>query len=161
MLAAINLQVFRLLPFFIIRLIKFIPIGPLPFELFNSTRLNTFSASSNCFGGNLSPKICSAKNLVTLVLDGLSSNKKYFLIIINVIVILTIEYDIFIVMLYDSCNYAWNDKIKYFPYMYFESSIPKCLMNMPMLNQIYLAGNIVTVSSHVLLSTITNLGKTI
>jgi Leucine-rich repeat (LRR) protein len=49
--------------------------GALPDELFRLTRLNTFIAIENCFSGTLTESICNAKDLVSLILDGLHSGK--------------------------------------------------------------------------------------
>ncbi len=47
--------------------------GTLPAALFGSQSLTVFSAVSNCFHGTLPSSVCDNENLVTLVLDGLSS----------------------------------------------------------------------------------------
>ena len=47
--------------------------GTLPAALFTSQCLTVFSAVSNCFHGSLPLTVCDNENLVTLVLDGLSS----------------------------------------------------------------------------------------
>lgn len=49
--------------------------GGLPFELFESSMLTEFIASSNCFTGSLSSAVCSAVSLITLDLSGSHGGK--------------------------------------------------------------------------------------
>lgn len=50
--------------------------GTIPSNLFNSQSLTGFAASSNCLHGTLPDSICTAKNLLALVLDGISTANK-------------------------------------------------------------------------------------
>lgn len=47
--------------------------GSLPTQLFNSSVLETFIGTKNCFGGTLSDTMCAATNLQVLALAGLTS----------------------------------------------------------------------------------------
>lgn len=49
--------------------------GPIPIALFSLQSLDSFAASENCMTGTISAQICDAKNLTSLVLDGLSTAK--------------------------------------------------------------------------------------
>jgi Leucine-rich repeat (LRR) protein len=49
--------------------------GILPESLFQIESLQTFVANSNCFSGTLPMSICDAKNIVSIVLNGMSSSK--------------------------------------------------------------------------------------
>ena len=88
--------------------------GTLPYDVFNSSlKLESFSATKNCFSGSLSSEICFATGLVSLDISGLTSGTSC--------VVTTIfgTYD-----------------IKAVP-----GAIPVCIFEMPNLEAFYAAGN--------------------
>ena len=88
--------------------------GTLPYDIFNSSlKLESFSATKNCFSGSLSSEICFATGLVSLDISGLTSGTSC--------VVTTIfgTYD-----------------IKAVP-----GAIPVCIFEMPNLEAFYAAGN--------------------
>jgi Leucine-rich repeat (LRR) protein len=89
--------------------------GPLPLNTFNSTRLQTFIASKNCFSGTLSPGICAAASLQTLALSGLMS----------------------------AANCRVHLPFKRFTIEFFRGGIPPCIFEMPLLEQLFLSGNLI------------------
>ena len=98
--------------------------GTMPDDLFTTylPRIETFAASSNCYRGSLPSSICSASNLKTLVLSGLSSGK--------------------------TCrNNIWNETIfhgyftGYTAKVYIEGTLPQCIFTLDSLVELYAGGN--------------------
>eukprot|EP01034_Spumella_vulgaris_P024819 gene24819-31203_t len=93
--------------------------GPIPTTPFMIRRLQTFAAVSNCLKGSIPAVICSAHNLTSLALDGLSTAT--------------------------SCQ----TKLAHLPGLpaayglqhSTEGGVPSCLFNMSQLNTLHLSGN--------------------
>lgn len=92
--------------------------GPLPTYVFqNASKLSEFIASANCFISSISPSICNATSLNTLVLTGISSGSSCATSILDI------------------------GGLKAYKADYVDGEIPSCLFLMPALKSLYLSGN--------------------
>ncbi len=96
--------------------------GTIPSEYFLIPQMNLFAASSNCLSGSLPDAICNAKVLNSLVLDGLSSAA-------------SCQNQLF------PNNKRLNSFILQNP---LQGSIPRCIFELPLLENLYLSGNELT-----------------
>ena len=95
--------------------------GSLPGEFFsNATSLQTFVAASNCLDGSLPIEICRSKDLISLLLDGLSTADNCRQ---NIFPALTTYFNAF--------------TLDYF----IEGTIPTCFYELPNLQLLHVSGN--------------------
>ncbi len=88
--------------------------GTFPSVFFDMVSLDGFAAAKNCFHGSLPPNICSATRLQSLILDGLTSSDKCIT-------------RIPLTPAFLSHN--------------MEGTIPKCLLQLPVLYLLHMSGN--------------------
>lgn len=94
--------------------------GTLPLNFFEQPQLQLFVVNINCFTGSLSEDICHARNMTTLILDGLHSS----------------EY----------CNkltkfFPWQRQATYTLHDGLQGTVPRCIYALPQLETLHLSGN--------------------
>jgi Leucine-rich repeat (LRR) protein len=93
--------------------------GILPEQFFESSILNSFTASSNCLKGSIPSNICNVTTLTSVALDGLATAT--------------------------NCQISLFPGIPYFDAFtvkhYIEGNIPWCLFSLPFIELLHLSGN--------------------
>lgn len=98
--------------------------GEIPSQLFLSTKLQTFAASTNCLSGTLPEDICRANSLTALILDGMKTAP-------------ACRHRVFRESWGVSSAFVLKKPAP-------KGTIPECLFQMPALQTLHLAGNLLS-----------------